>query len=138
MRERRTVTKKLDLEQYGKLLAAFVPRPIETEAERKRMSGAIKEMLNKELTPEEEVLFRLLVKLVSDYEEQLVPTPDARPAVMLQYLMESAGLKQVDLAKILGTSRGGVSDIVNGKRPVSRGQAKLLAERFCVAADLFL
>ena len=30
----------------------------------------------------------------------------------------------------MGTSRGGVSDIVNGKRPISRAQAKLLAERF--------
>ena len=57
---------------------------------------------------------------------------------MLQYLMENTGLKQVDLAKILGTSRGGVSDIVTGKRPVSRAQAKLLAGRFKVAADLFL
>ena len=60
---------------------------------------------------------------------------------MLQYLMENTGLKQVDLAKILGTGRGGVSDILNGKRSISRAsraQAKLLAERFKVAADLFL
>ena len=138
MRPNRTARKKIDLEQYGKLLAAFVPRPIETEAERKRVSAAVKEMMNKDLTPEEEVLFQLLVKLVTDYEDELVPTPDAAPAVMLQYLMENTGLKQVDLAKILGTSRGGVSDIVNGKRPVSRAQAKLLAERFKVGVELFL
>ena len=76
---RQPATKKLDLEQYGKLLAAFVPRPIETEVERKRMSAAIKAMLNKDLTPEEEVLFQLLVKLVTDYEDQLVQISEAPP-----------------------------------------------------------
>ena len=79
MRAKRPATKKLDLEPYGKLLAAFVPRPIETEEERKRMSAAIKDMLNKDLTPEEEVLFQLLVKLVTDYEDQLVQIPEAPP-----------------------------------------------------------
>ena len=138
---RQPATNKLDLEQYGKLLAAFVPRPIKTEVERKRMSAAIKDMLNKDLTPGEEVLFQLLVKLVTDYKDQLVQYRRRPRAVMLQYLMENTGLKQVDLAKILGTGRGGVSDILNGKRSISRAsraQAKLVAERFKVAADLFL
>ena len=138
MSTRKLTAKKLDLVQYGKLLATFVPRPIETEEERKRVSAVIKEMLNKDLTVEEEVLFQLLVKLVTEYDDQLVPIPDASPAMMLQYLMKNAGLRQVDLAKILNTSRGGVSSIVGGKRAVSKAQAKILADRFMVSVEAFL
>jgi antitoxin component HigA of HigAB toxin-antitoxin module len=35
-------------------------------------------------------------------------------------------------------SKGRVSEILSGKRAVSKGQAKKLAEFFCVRADLFL
>jgi len=43
---------------------------------------------------------------------------------MVEHLMEQHGLKQVYPAPILGSR---ASDLVNGKRGVSKAQAKLLA-----------
>ena len=51
--------------------------------------------------------------------------------------MQEHGLRQRDLLPIFG-SRGVASDVVNGKRAISKAQAKKLAPRFHVPADLFL
>ena len=56
---------------------------------------------------------------------------------MVKYLMEQRGLKQADLVPVLG-SRAQVSDLVNGKRGISKAQVKALAEYFGVSAELFL
>ena len=53
---------------------------------------------------------------------------------MIQYLMEQRHLQQSDLVELLG-SRSQVSLLVNGKRSISKGQAKKLAEFFHVSAD---
>jgi HTH-type transcriptional regulator/antitoxin HigA len=51
--------------------------------------------------------------------------------------MEEHDLRQRDLLDILG-SRGIASEVVNGKRAISKTQAKKLAALFHVPADLFL
>jgi HTH-type transcriptional regulator / antitoxin HigA len=51
--------------------------------------------------------------------------------------MEAQGLKQIDLVKVIG-SKGGVSEIVNGKRAISKSQAKALGEFFNVSPALFI
>ena len=52
------------------------------------------------------------------------------------FFMEQHGLKQEDLNDCAPQSR--ISDILNGKRPVSKGIAKKLARRFNLGADLLL
>ena len=51
--------------------------------------------------------------------------------------MASRGLKQRDLLDIFG-SDGIASEVVNGKRNISRAHAKSLAEYFHVPVDLFI
>jgi HTH-type transcriptional regulator/antitoxin HigA len=77
-----------------------------------------------------------LVEQVEAYENERHPTPDEKPADVLRFLMEQHGLKQEDLADCAPQSR--ISDILNGRRPVSKEIAKKLAKRFHVHADLFL
>ncbi len=50
--------------------------------------------------------------------------------------MEQQGLKQEDLADCAPQSR--ISEILNGKRTVSKEIAKRLAKRFKVSVDLFI
>jgi HTH-type transcriptional regulator/antitoxin HigA len=59
-------------------------------------------------------------------------TSDSR----LRSLMEEHGLRQPDLLDVFG-SRGIASEVVNGKRAISKAQAKKLAGLFHVPADLF-
>jgi len=56
---------------------------------------------------------------------------------MLVYLMERRGLKQAYLLPIF-KSRGYISDVINGKRAISKALARQLAGFFKVSADLFI
>jgi len=59
------------------------------------------------------------------------------PHSILIHLMEERGLRQTDLVGIIG-SRGVVSEVVNGKRPISNAQAKSLGNFFYVDPSLFV
>jgi HTH-type transcriptional regulator / antitoxin HigA len=78
----------------------------------------------------------LIDNQVSAYEARSVDIPDAPPHEMLRFLMESQGLRQEDLSDC--APQGRISDILNGRRTISRGIAKALAQRFGVRADAFL
>ena len=128
----------LDAARYGKLCAEAVPKVIESEKELDRMVEHLERLTFKQDgSPEEKALAELLMKLIQDYDDANYSLPDVAPHKMAQFLMEHRGLKQADLVPVLG-SRSQVSDLVNGKRGISKAQIKLLAEYFGVSAELFI
>lgn len=129
----------LDAHKYGQLLLHTLPSVIETEEENERVLAFIESLLRKgdKLSPEEDKLLNLLSLLVEQFEEKAYQFDDSPPHRVLQFLMEQHDLKQNDLVPLLG-SRGHVSDIVNGKRGISKAHAKALAEHFHVSPELFL
>jgi HTH-type transcriptional regulator/antitoxin HigA len=125
--------------RYGRLLAKSLPRVIENEAEFDNMVGQLEalDFQGRPLTPEEQALGNLLARLIEDYDERRHPLPQLPPAEMLQWLLEQRGLRQRDLVSLLGASSV-VSDVVNGKRSISKSQAKKLAAFFHVPVEVFL
>ena len=89
------------------------------------------------LTPEEHVLLELLTTLIERFEDEHYPIAEAPGYEVLKFLMEDRGLRQRDLLHIFG-SRGIASEVVNGKRAISKTQAKKLGDFFHVAPDLFI
>jgi HTH-type transcriptional regulator / antitoxin HigA len=77
-----------------------------------------------------------LANQVKAYEDQNVRIPEAEPSEVLRFLMEQHGLKQGDLSEC--APQGRISDILSGKRTISKEIAKALARRFHVRADVFL
>ena len=73
---------------------------------------------------------------IMEYEDEHVHIPDADPVDVLKFLMEERNLKQSDLADCLPPSR--ISEILNGKRKISKNIAKILAQKFKVHADVFI
>lgn len=131
---------KLDARKYGRLLAKTLPKPIETEAENERMLEVVNKLMSKgeeKLTPEENALLELLFTLIEKFEEEHYPIPEAPPDAVLRTLMEDRGLRQKDLIHIFGSS-GIASEVVNGKRAISKAQAKALGEFFGMSAELFI
>jgi HTH-type transcriptional regulator/antitoxin HigA len=64
--------------------------------------------------------------------------PDTTPPLeMLRYLMEHRGLRQVDLAPVFG-SRSVASNVLNGKRELSKTHIRRLADFFHVSPEVFL
>jgi HTH-type transcriptional regulator/antitoxin HigA len=90
-----------------------------------------------DLTPEEDALLELLTDLIHDFEEKAYPIPKSEPHEMVAFLLEQRGLTPKDLWPVVG-SKSRVSEILAGKRAMTKDQAKKLAEFFHVGADLFI
>lgn len=133
------MSNKFNPEKYGSLLMLALPQVIESEEELKRAEGIITALLNKgvNLSPEEEKLLDLISNLVEKYEDEHYPFPKVPPNEILKFLMEQNDLKQSDLLHVFGSS-GIASEVVNGKRSISKAQAKKLAEFFKVSVELFI
>jgi HTH-type transcriptional regulator / antitoxin HigA len=132
------MTITLDRNNYPQLLAEFVPQAIDSEAEYDRALAIAERLTFKKDRTEAEIKFlKLLVVLIQDYEAEHYPMDDVAPHELLQHLMESNGTRQADLVGLIG-SRGVVSEVVNGKRAISKSQAKALGEFFSVSPGLFI
>jgi HTH-type transcriptional regulator / antitoxin HigA len=122
---------------YGDLLAQHQPKVIETEAENDAAIILAESLEHRQRTPEEDALLELLIILIEKFEEISYPLPNLEPDRMLLHLMEARNMKQEELVGVIG-SRGVVSEIVNGKRSISKAQAKVLGELFHVSPSLFI
>jgi HTH-type transcriptional regulator/antitoxin HigA len=129
----------LNPRKYGRLCAdVLLPKVIESDEEFDRQVERLEALDRRPHPPaEEQALAKLLAKLIEDYDSRHYPIPKAPPHKMVVYLMEQRGMKQADLVEVIG-SRSQVSDLVNGKRSISKAQAKRLAEFFHLPADLFI
>ena len=130
---------RFDERKYGRLLARTMPAVIRNEAECVRVEEEIEKLLRKgdNLTTEEDRLLELLSALVERYEDETEDFPSSPPHRILQFLMEQNDLQQADLVKVFGSS-GRVSEVVNGKRGISKAQAKALGQFFKVSPELFI
>ena len=128
----------IDQASYTELLVKFQPKVIETEAEYNQICHELLGLMRKtDRSPEETALLKLMVTLVKEFEQkQPKPEPASAHEVLL-HLMEENNLRQSDLVGKIG-SKGVVSEIVNGKRNLSKSQAKTLAEMFQVSPALFI
>lgn len=132
------MTRTLNPDTYASLLAQYQPKVIESEAENDVAIALAEELEHhQEPTPEESALLELLVMLIERFETEHYPIPEGMPRSMLLHLMEARDLKQEDLVGVIG-SRGVVSEVVHGKRSISKAQAKALAEFFEVDVGLFI
>jgi len=135
-----TRRKKFNARIYGELLLEVLPRPIRTETENERALAVVDRLMSKgedNLTPEETALLELLAQLIERFEEQAYPIPDAPGYRVLRTLMENRGVKQADLLPVFG-SRGIASEVFNGKRAISKTQAKKLGKFFGISPAVFI
>jgi HTH-type transcriptional regulator / antitoxin HigA len=136
----------MDEQRYGALLADFRPRIIDSPEEHERLLGLAESIMEKgeELSEEEEKLLALIVLLVEAYEvnvseaEDEDDDPDNPPAahITLQRLMFSHDIKLDDIAHFFGNPHL-AREVLDGKRQISKRQAKELAKFFRVPAKLF-
>lgn len=127
-------------EKYGALLAATLPAVIETDAEHDKMIETVGSLMSKreeDVSPEEGKLLDLLASLIEEYERKIYPPAKLKANEILLFLIEENDLKQKDLIDVFG-AESRVSDAVNGKREISKAQARKLSERFKVSAELFI
>ncbi len=89
------------------------------------------------LTAAEKKLAELLTLLVEDFEERHYKLKPAAPQEAVLELMRANGLKQKDLVEVFGTASI-VSEVLSGKRALSKEHIRRLSERFHVSPEVFL
>ncbi len=126
---------------YGMLLADTLPGVIESDAEYERIEQIFDNLISKgeeKMSPEENRLFGLLANLLEEYEARtLEPIPDLSPRELLASLMKMNNLKQTEMTEIFGT-QSIVSEVLAGKREITKLQAKALAEKFAMKVEAFI
>ena len=136
-----SLTATIDLKRYGRLLAKTTPCVIATKAEHERAIATVDALVEKgerDMKPEEDALLDLLTNLIRDYERTVYPPREkSKPGEMVAFLLEQRVLNPSDLWPVIG-SKSRVSEILSGKRSISKEQAKKLAEFFHVGVELFI
>ena len=79
----------------------------------------------------------LLAKLVEDYEKERFQFGRPDPISAILFRMEEQGLRQNDLAPILG-GKNRVSEVLSGKRPLTLTMVRALSESLRIPAELLI
>lgn len=123
---------------YLRLVRRFPLRPIRSEEELDRAIATADSLLDrKDLDPGERDYLDVLGDLIHRYESQhdpLRPVPDAE---MLAFLLESNAMAQAELAQQSGVAASTISEILAGKRRLSRRHISALARVFRVSPAVF-
>lgn len=79
----------------------------------------------------------LLTFLIEKWDSENSLISDADPIELLHSLMKDRKMKAKDLVKILGVSKGLISDILNYKKGLSKDIIRVLAIEFKVSQEAF-
>ena len=102
-----------------------------------RATQALVAALDRSRKPADVARLRAQALLLQAYEAARWPVRSVPPAELIRYAMEQHGLTPADMAPIFGT-RSRVSEILNGKRPLTLAMIRRLHERLGLPADLLI
>lgn len=117
----------------------MLPQAIKTTEEYERALSIIEGLMYKEsLTPEEDRVYDLFIILIEKFEAENYPLQNlSTPHSRLRHLIEANNLKQTDLLDVFG-SNSVASEVINGKREISKTHAKKLGTLFNISPSVFL
>jgi len=127
-----------DSDKYSNLLSQYQPRIIKNEDENEIFLEIVENLLSRNnLTPEEDTVLELLVKLIEDFEENHYQINASTPHSRLLHLMDARSLEPADLVEIMDTIEI-VTQIINNQLEITKKQAEALGKFFHVNPGLFL
>ena len=131
------MTLTINSEIYSQLLSKYQPRIIQTGAENEKFLEVVEELLaRKNLTPEENTILDLLVKLIEDFEDKHYQLNKSTPTSRMLHLMEAQEKTKESLEQVFGSLEN-VDKVINGELEITLKQAEELGKLFHVDASLF-
>jgi HTH-type transcriptional regulator/antitoxin HigA len=134
-----TRSRPLVADDYLKLIREFPLKPIRSAKEHRIAQAILDRLVGREnLSRGQRDYLEGLVRFVQDYEHEQAHAQlkNLPPLDLLKHLLEENHLTTSDLGEILG-SRGLASEVLNGKRGLSKALISKLAHRFGVEPSLF-
>jgi HTH-type transcriptional regulator/antitoxin HigA len=115
------------------------PRIIKTEEQHRRALGEVERLAAEDPDPDsaEGARLELLAKLVEDYEKARFKFRKPGPVEAIQFRMEEQGLRQKDLAAILG-GKNRASEVLAGKRSLTLPMIRALHEKLAIPPELLI
>jgi HTH-type transcriptional regulator / antitoxin HigA len=126
-------------DRYLELVKQFPLRPLRSDRELDKAVKVIDSLLSRPaLTPEEADYLDVLADLVERYETDTHPIAPVSDAEMLTHLIEAKGVSQTEVAQSTGIVVSTISEILGGKRSLSRSHIGKLARYFHVSPEVFV
>ena len=129
-------------DRYLELIREFPLRPIRTKADYRRAGKAVDRLAVQaegSLSADEQDYLATLSLLIEDYDRKrrAAIIGPAEPIGLLRHLIEANDMSVTDLGDLLG-SKSVASEVLRGKRALSKANVLKLASRFKVDAGVFL
>ena len=122
---------------YLKLVTAFPLASIKSDEQLQEAQKVMDQLLAQgELKGGEEMYLDALSDLVAAYEDEHYPIEPASDADMLRHLMEAKGVTQAQLSRETAVPKSTISEVLAGKKHLSRPMIRKFADYFRVDASL--
>ena len=136
MKTRRKTPRRKDV--YLDLVRRVPLRPIRGDAELDRAIALVDQLIDRPtLSLDERDYLDVLSDLIERYESEAHPVEPASDAEVLARLIEAKGVTQAVLARETGIAESTVSEVLAGRRTLTRGHIGKLAAYFHVGPTVF-
>lgn len=126
-----------DRDSYLELVLAFPLASIKSDRHLEEASRVLDQLLARgDLDGGEEMYLEALSDLVGTYEDEHHAIGPASDADMVRHLMEAKGISQAQLNRDTGIPKSSISEVLAGKKPLSRQMIRKLAKYFRVDASI--
>jgi HTH-type transcriptional regulator/antitoxin HigA len=120
-------------DDYLDLVMKFPLTSLKSEEQFQAAQAVLDELLAKaKLNAGEEMYLDALSDLVAAYEDAHYPIAPASDADMLRHLMEAKGVTQADVHRDTGLAKSSLSEVLAGRKALSRQMIRTLADYFRV------
>lgn len=113
------------------------PKIIKTEADYQAALAHLEGLMDAPPGSSEEEELELFAMLIDAYEEEAFPIGLPDPVAAIRFRMEQQGLTRQDLEQYIG-SQSKVSEVLNGKRPLSLAMIRALHTGLGIPAEVLL
>jgi HTH-type transcriptional regulator/antitoxin HigA len=124
--------------EYRQLLTKYAPRPIRSQAMYERALAQLEALMVPHPNAARSQLIEVLATLIEKYESHKYPTPEVGPAEMLEKLLRTKGVKPAEVARQTGIPTATLSNVLAGRRGISKQNAFKLGEYFGLSPIVFL
>ncbi|HET6573430.1 MAG TPA: helix-turn-helix domain-containing protein [Fimbriiglobus sp.] len=125
-------------DRYMELIRLFPLRPIRSDDELDTAVAVVHSLIDQDRMNKAELDYLdVLDRLVEKYEDATIPLAPVSDADMLRSFLDSHRVTQAEVAKGAGIAESTVSEVLSGKRKLTRKQIGKLARYFRVEPGVF-
>jgi antitoxin component HigA of HigAB toxin-antitoxin module len=124
--------------EYRKLVSRILPEPIRNDADYGRMRAKLEKLMVPRPSRAASMLIEVLSTLIENYESREHPTSRIAPRRMLAHCMDARRTTAAQVAKATGIPQDTLSNVLSGRRGISKASAAKLAEYFNLPISAFV